>query len=92
MIGVPDDYRGEAAKAFVTLKAGAEPFTLDELRRSSPKGWAVTRCRAALEFREALPKTSVGKLSRRELRDEERRKYAERQTGNAAGVSSTRGS
>ena len=32
VIGIPDDYRGEAAKAFVKLRAGAKPFTLDELR------------------------------------------------------------
>ncbi|MFX9995535.1 long-chain fatty acid--CoA ligase, partial [Acinetobacter baumannii] len=32
VIGIPDDYRGEAAKAFVSLRAGAAPFTIDELR------------------------------------------------------------
>ena len=32
VIGIPDDYRGEAAKAFITLRAGAAPFTADELR------------------------------------------------------------
>ena len=32
VIGIPDDYRGEAAKAFIKLRADAEPFTLDELR------------------------------------------------------------
>ena len=32
VIGIPDDYRGEAAKAFVKLRPGAEPFTLDELQ------------------------------------------------------------
>src|SRR4029079_167944 len=32
VIGIPDDYRGEAAKAFVTRRAGADPFTIDELR------------------------------------------------------------
>src|SRR5262249_31204662 len=32
VIGVPDAYRGEAAKAFVQLKLGAAPFTLDDLR------------------------------------------------------------
>ena len=32
VIGIPDDYRGEAAKAFVKLRAGAKPFTLDELQ------------------------------------------------------------
>ena len=33
VIGIPDDYRGEAAKAFVKLRDGAAPFTLDELQR-----------------------------------------------------------
>ena len=32
VIGIPDDYRGEAAKAFIKLREGATPFTLDELR------------------------------------------------------------
>ena len=32
VIGIPDDYRGEAAKAFVKLRAGAGPFSLDELK------------------------------------------------------------
>ena len=32
VIGIPDDYRGEAAKAFIKLRDGAKPFTLDELR------------------------------------------------------------
>ena len=32
VIGIPDDYRGEAAKAFVKLRDGAEPLTLEELR------------------------------------------------------------
>ena len=32
VIGIPDDYRGEAAKAFVKLRAGAAPFTLDDLQ------------------------------------------------------------
>src|SRR5947209_3036909 len=32
VIGIPDDYRGEAAKAFITLRPGAPPFTTDELR------------------------------------------------------------
>src|SRR6202008_4448869 len=32
VVGIPDPYRGEAAKAFVTLKLGAAPFTLDGLR------------------------------------------------------------
>jgi len=74
VIGVADKYRGEAAKAFVTLKTGAEPFTLDELAVFLSDKLGRHELPAALEFRDALPKTSVGKLSRKELRDEERTK------------------
>ncbi len=70
VIGVPDDYRGEAAKAFVTLRSGAKPFTLEELRGFLSDRVGRHELPAALEFRETLPRTSVGKLSRKELRDE----------------------
>ncbi len=57
VIGVPDRYRGEAAKAFVTLKPGAAPFTLDALRgiprrqarpprAAGQRSNSATRCRA----------------------------------------------
>jgi len=72
VIGVPDPYRGEAAKAFVVLKQGAEPFTLDDLLVFLADRLGRHELPAALEFRDALPKTSVGKLSRKELREEER--------------------
>jgi long-chain acyl-CoA synthetase len=74
VIGVPDPYRGEAAKAFVSLRAGAEPFTLDELLGFLADRLGRHELPAALEFRDTLPKTSVGKLSRKELREEERLK------------------
>jgi long-chain acyl-CoA synthetase len=74
VIGVPDAYRGEAAKAFVQLKAGAVPFSLDELRAFLADKLARHEMPADLEFREALPKTAVGKLSKQELLAEERRK------------------
>jgi len=74
VIGVPDAYRGEAAKAFVQLKAGALPFSLDELRVFLADKLGRHEMPAHLEFRDALPKTAVGKLSKRELIDEERRK------------------
>jgi long-chain acyl-CoA synthetase len=68
VLGVPDEYRGEAAKAFVTLKAGAEAFTLDELRGFLTGKLGKHELPAALEFRDQLPRTAVGKLSRHELR------------------------
>jgi long-chain acyl-CoA synthetase len=72
VIGVPDAYRGEAAKAFVQLKAGAEPFTLEQLRAFLADKLGRHELPAHLEFRDALPKTAVGKLSKKELIEEER--------------------
>ena len=69
MIGVPDSYRGEAAKAFVRLKPGAAAFTLDELRAFLADKLGRHEMPAHLEFRDALPKTAVGKLSKKELVD-----------------------
>jgi long-chain acyl-CoA synthetase len=74
VIGVPDAYRGEAAKAFVQLKVGAKPFTLDELRAFLADKIGRHEMLAHLEFRDALPKTPVGKLSKKELIEEERQK------------------
>jgi long-chain acyl-CoA synthetase len=71
VIGIPDDYRGEAAKAFVKLRAGAQAFTLDELRAFLSGKLGKHEIPAALEFVDELPRTSVGKLSRHELRSQQ---------------------
>jgi long-chain acyl-CoA synthetase len=76
VIGIPDPYRGEAAKAFVRLKAGRPGFTLDGLRSFLADKVGKHELPAAVEFRDALPKTAVGKLSKKELVEEERRKRA----------------
>jgi long-chain acyl-CoA synthetase len=68
VIGIPDDYRGEAAKAFVKLRAGADPFTLDQLKAFLAGKLGKHEIPAALDFVDELPRTSVGKLSRHELR------------------------
>ena len=68
VIGIPDDYRGEAAKAFIKLRAGAKPFTLDELRAFLTGKLGKHEMPAALDFVDELPRTPVGKLSRHELR------------------------
>jgi long-chain acyl-CoA synthetase len=74
VIGIADPYRGESAKAFVKLRAGAPPLTLDALQDFLADKIGRHEMPAALEIRRALPRTSVGKLSKKELIEEERRK------------------
>jgi long-chain acyl-CoA synthetase len=67
--GVPDDYQGEAVKAWVVLRPGAQA-TGEEIRafcKERQVGYKVPRY---VEFRAALPKTMVGKVLRRELKAE----------------------
>jgi long-chain acyl-CoA synthetase len=68
VIGIPDDYRGEAAKAFITLRPAAAPFTVDELRAFLTGKLGKHELPVAVEFVKELPRTPVGKLSRHELR------------------------
>ncbi|HTC96337.1 MAG TPA: dicarboxylate--CoA ligase PimA [Bradyrhizobium sp.] len=71
VIGIPDDYRGEAAKAFIRLRDGAKAFSLDELRTFLTGKLGKHELPAAVEFVADLPRTSVGKLSRHELRQQQ---------------------
>src|SRR5947208_5851004 len=72
VIGIPDEYRGEAAKAFIKLRPDAKPFTLDDLRGFLVGKLGKHELPAALEFVDELPRTPVGKLSRHELRRQQR--------------------
>jgi long-chain acyl-CoA synthetase len=76
VIGVPDAYRGETPKAFVQLKPGSAAFTLEELRGFLADKLGRHELPTQLEFRAELPKTAVGKLSKKELAAEERHKLA----------------
>ncbi|MFT3800714.1 MAG: long-chain fatty acid--CoA ligase [Burkholderiaceae bacterium] len=76
VIGIPDPYRGQSPKAFVTLKPGAEPFTLAQLQAFLKDKLGKHEMVHALEIRPELPKTAVGKLSKKDLVDEEARKRA----------------
>jgi len=76
VIGVADAYRGQSAKAFVTVRPGAAAFTLDALRDFLADKLGRHELPAALEFRDNLPKTAVGKLSKKILIDEERQKQS----------------
>ena len=70
VIGISDDYRGEAAKAFIKLRAGASVFSLDELKSFLAGKLGKHEIPTALEFVDELPRTPVGKLSRHELRQQ----------------------
>lgn len=74
VIGVPDPYRGQAPKAFVTLKAG-ETVTGDDLRAFLTKQVSKVEMPKEVEVRDSLPRTLVGKLSKKELVDEERQRH-----------------
>jgi long-chain acyl-CoA synthetase len=71
VVGIPDAYRGQAAKAFIKLRDKTEPFTIDALKAFLADKLGRHEIPAAVEFRDALPRTAVGKLSRRELAEEE---------------------
>lgn len=70
--GIPDPYRGETVKAYVVLKDGFN-ISEDELNTFSRKHLAAYKVPRFYEFREELPKTTVGKILRRKLVDEERK-------------------
>jgi long-chain acyl-CoA synthetase len=69
VIGVPDAYRGEAVKAFVVLKPDAH-CTVDELRQHCATSLAEFKQPTQIEIRDSLPKSAVGKVLRRMLREE----------------------
>jgi long-chain acyl-CoA synthetase len=70
VIGVKDTYRGEAPKAFVKLKAGMSASEADLRHHLEPK-LSKIEMPSEIEFRDALPKTMIGKLSKKELKAEE---------------------
>lgn len=72
-VGVPDEYRGESVKAFVVLRPDGE-ITEEELLAFCKKRLAPYKTPKFVEFREELPKSTVGKLLRRVLADEEQEK------------------
>ncbi|WP_194715818.1 AMP-binding protein [Noviherbaspirillum soli] len=72
VIGVDDPYRGQHPKAFIRLRDGAAPFTLEALKLFLKDALGKHEMVQAIEFRAALPKTAVGKLSKKELYEEER--------------------
>jgi long-chain acyl-CoA synthetase len=77
VIGIPDDYRMQAVKAFVMLKPGvkANGHTKEELMAYCRKHIAKYAMPKDIEFRDELPKTLVGKVAYRKLEEAELAKY-----------------
>ena len=76
-VGVPDEKSGEAIKIFLVVKPG-ETLTKEQVMehmRANVTGYKVPK---SVEFRDVLPTTNVGKILRRELRDEELKKLGKK--------------
>ena len=69
-VGVSDKYRGETAKAFVVLKPG-ETATEEEIITFCREKLAAYKVPKLVEFRSSLPKSTIGKVLRKILREEE---------------------
>lgn len=74
VVGVPDRKVGERIKAIVVIKDDAKGVGATELLAFCRERLAPYKVPSYIEFRDMLPKSKVGKLLRREIRDEERRK------------------
>ncbi len=78
VIGVADEARGEATKAFIMQRPGTAPLTMRELRAFLDDRLARHEIPVALEIRETLPRSAIGKLMPAVLAEEERTKAAVR--------------
>jgi long-chain acyl-CoA synthetase len=75
VVGVPDPYRGETVKAFIALKPEYKgKVNEEEIIQFCKERLAAYKVPRLVEFRDELPKSAVGKILRRVLRDEEVKK------------------
>ncbi|WP_088072268.1 long-chain-fatty-acid--CoA ligase [Gottfriedia luciferensis] len=73
VIGVPDEYRGETVKAVIVLKEDLQ-VSEEELKEYCKINLATYKVPRIIEFRNELPKTNVGKILRRAIRESENSK------------------
>ena len=76
VVGIPDQKVGERIKAIVVMKEDARGVGGAELLKWCRERLAAYKVPGYIEFRDMLPKSKVGKLLRREIRDEERRRMS----------------
>jgi long-chain acyl-CoA synthetase len=74
VVGIPDKKVGERIKAFVVLKDDVKGITGYDLTKWCRNRLAPYKIPEYIEFRDMLPKSKVGKVLRRELKDEEQRR------------------
>ena len=74
VVGIPDEKVGERIKAYVVLKEDIKGITGYDLIKWCRKQLVSYKVPQYIEFRDMLPKSKVGKLLRREIRDEEKRR------------------
>lgn len=80
VVGVPDPKVGERIKGIVVLKEDVRGVSGSELIKWCKERLASYKIPQYLEFRDMLPKSKVGKLLRREVREEERRRVEKKQS------------
>ena len=85
VVGVPDEKVGERIKAIVVMKEDARGVSGSDLTRWCRERLAEYKTPQYIEFRDMLPKSKVGKLLRKDIRDEERRKIGKKATVSANG-------
>ncbi len=68
VVGVPDDIRDEAVKAFIVLRPGAAAMTFEEVRAHCLAQLAPFKVPTIVEFRDSLPMTSIGKIEKKLLK------------------------
>ncbi|WP_100399489.1 long-chain-fatty-acid--CoA ligase [Bacillus sp. FJAT-44742] len=78
-VGIPDKYKGEAVKAVVVFKDG-KSATEEELISFCRHNMAAYKVPSYIESRQQLPKTNVGKILRRAIKEEARKQAAEKQS------------
>ena len=78
VVGIPDPYRGETVKAYIVSKSGFK-VTEEELNQFARNSLASYKVPHLYEFRDELPKTTIGKILRRVLIDEEKHKLTDDQ-------------
>src|SRR5947209_14801074 len=76
VIGIRDEYRGQSPKAFIKLKAGAAPITFEEMKNFLKDKLGNPRAARRHGNLRRVAEDAVGKLSKKELYDEEARKQA----------------
>ena len=72
-IGVPDPYRGETVKSFVVVKPG-EALAEEEILQYCKEKMAAYKVPKKIEFTDALPKSAVGKILKREVKEMDKKK------------------